>query len=146
MLQRKKLKMRTSGHISALRKIQISRFHPSQRRASSLKLFRAHGGILARTLWWDDLEGAGIAAVHPAFGESSSGGGGGGVDAGWEILMHSAEARHCLRQLVREAMGLADFFAKDNPPGKVSYDLVLLEVLRIRKYRVSLSTWWKRKR
>ena len=30
-----------------------------------------------------------------------------------------SEARHCLRQLVGEAMALADFFARDNPRGKV---------------------------
>lgn len=37
----------------------------------------------------------------------------------WEIRRDRSDARHFLRQFVKEAMALADFFAKDNPRGKV---------------------------
>lgn len=55
--------------------------------------------------------------VHNSLGDASIGGEGA---ASWESRMDNAEARHCLRRLVCEAMALADFFAKDNPRGKVT--------------------------
>lgn len=81
-----------------------------------LKIFRARDNLLTRTLWWEDGDMAGTFSVHNSLGDASIGGEGA---ANWESRMENAEARHCLRRLVREAMALADFFAKDNPRGKV---------------------------
>lgn len=109
--------------------------------ARSGKIFRAHGGILARTLWWDDdaVESGGGGSLNvslgpPAFQSTSSpshgatpvGSGGGGGDGleEWEIRRDRAEARYYLRQFMEEAMALADFFARDNPRGKVRHCLV----------------------
>lgn len=87
-----------------------------------LQVFRARDGILARTLWWDDSDTVGSVSIdRPAFRGSSTGGsesGDGYTD--WEVTRDRSDARHCLRQLVREAMALADFYAKDHPRGKVT--------------------------
>ena len=89
-----------------------------------LQVFRAQGGILARTLWWDDSDTLGSPSLdRPALQDSSHDDGGGSESgdgtADWEVARDRSDARHCLRQLVREAMALADFYAKDNPRGKV---------------------------
>ena len=114
---------------------------PAPRDYSLLQVFRAQGGILARTLWWDDSENFdSISLGGPAFQDSSHGGSGGsesgdGYDD-WEVARDRSDARHCLRQLVREAMALADFSAKDNPRGKVGRGGAV-KAVKTRRCRVS---------
>ena len=96
------------------------------------QIFRVQGGTLARNLWWEDDAEDSASLAAASFGPRAyqstnaspgvvlAGGGGGGGDVEeWEIRRDRSDARHCLRQLVGEAMALADFFAKGNPRGKV---------------------------
>ena len=81
------------------------------------KIFRARDKLLMRTLWWDDDESANVSSIQTSMRDASFFEGGG--TGNWENVVENAEARRILRRLVREAMALADFFAKDNARGKV---------------------------
>lgn len=135
-------------HVASLAFTRV--FHALRAPASHPQIFRAHRGVLARTLWWDDDAeennggGGGSVAVSlgtAAFQSAARGadaevgdmriGGGGRELEEWEIRRDRSDSRHCLRQFVSEAMALADFFARDNPRGKVR--------VRLLNRRVNLS-------